>query len=93
MELDHIGLLEQLSRNRRAHKLIYDRVDDRWFVYAFDQSPPEVTSVPKDLAIRALQQRWVEEREDDRRADLPSENYEVYLLTDAGEREVKNSRG
>jgi hypothetical protein len=89
MELDHIGLLEQLSSNRRAHKLIRDRVDDRWFVYAFDQSPPEVTSVPKELALRALQQRWVEEHEDDRRGDLPVENYEVYLLTDAGEKELR----
>ena len=92
MELDHVGLLEQLSRNRRAHKLIHDRVDDRWFVYAFDHSPPEVTSVPKDLAIRALQQHWVEEHEDDRRGELPSEHYEVFLLTDAGEQEVENSR-
>lgn len=91
MELDHIALLEQLGKDRRAHKLIHDRVDDRWFVYAFDQSPPEVTSVPKDLAIRALQQRWVEEHEDDRRGDLPSENYEVFLLTDEGERELEEN--
>jgi hypothetical protein len=89
MELDHIGLLEQLSSDRRAHKLIRDRVDDRWFVYAFDQSPPEVTSVPKELALRALQQRWVEEHEDDRRGDLPVENYAVYLLTDVGEQELR----
>jgi hypothetical protein len=91
MELDHRGLLEQLSSDRRAHKLIRDRVDDRWFVYAFDRSPPEVTSVPKELALTALRQRWVEEHESDRRGDLPPENYEVYLLTDEGERELRES--
>jgi hypothetical protein len=90
-ELDHVGLLEQLSSDRRAHKLIRDRVDDRWFVYAFDHSPPEVTSVPKELALRVLRQRWVEEHEDDRRGDLSSESYEVYLLTDEGERALRRS--
>ncbi|HEX7005233.1 MAG TPA: hypothetical protein VF168_13700 [Trueperaceae bacterium] len=84
MELDEHRLLDLLKSDPRAHKLIHDNVDDRWFVYAFDQNPPEVTSVPKDLAIRALQQRWVEEHEDDRRGELPSEHYEVFLLTDAG---------
>lgn len=92
MELDHVGLLEQLSRDRRAHKLIRDSVDDRWFVYAFEENPPEVTSVPKELALRALRQRWVEEHEDDRRGDLPWESYEVYLLTDEGERELREKR-
>jgi hypothetical protein len=91
MELDHVGLLEQLSSDRRAHKLIRDRVDDRWFVYAFDQNPPEVTSVPKELALRALQQHWVEENEVDRRGDLSRESYEVYLLTDEGERELRKN--
>lgn len=91
MELDHIRLLEQLSSNSRAHKLIRDSVDDRWFVYAFDQNPPEVTSVPKELALRALRQHWVEEHEDDRRGDLPSESYEVYLITDKGERELEEA--
>jgi hypothetical protein len=90
-ELDHVGLLEQLSSDRRAHKLIRDRVDDRWFVYAFDHNPPEVTSVPKELALRVLRQHWVEEHEDDRRGDLPSESYEVYLLTDEGEQALRRS--
>ena len=89
MELDVNGLLELLQRDRRAHKLIHDNVDDRWFVYQFEQDPPEVTSVPKDLAITALQRHWVEEREDDRRGDLPSEHYEVFLLTDEGDRRAK----
>lgn len=91
MELDHVRLLEQLGSDRRAHKLIRDRVDDRWFVYAFDQNPPEVTSVPKELALQVLRQRWVEEHEDDRRGDLPSESYEVYLLSDEGERELREN--
>lgn len=92
MELDHVGLLEQLSSDRRAHKLIRDKVDDRWFIYAFDRSPPEVTSVPKELALRALRKHWIEEHEDDRRGDLPSESYEVYLLSDEGERELQESQ-
>lgn len=93
MDLNENSLLELLKRDRRSHKLIHDNVDDRWFVYAFEQSPPEVTSVPKDLAIRALQQRWVEEHEDDRRAELPSEHYEVFLLTDEGVQEVERGGG
>ena len=93
MELDENGLLRLLESDPRAHKLIHDNVDDRWFVYAFDESPPEVTSVPKDLAIRLLQQRWVEEHEDDRRGDLPSEHYEVFLLTEAGKQELARNQG
>lgn len=91
MELDEVGLLELLKRDPRAHKLIRDRVDDRWFVYEFDQDPPAVTSVPKDLALEVLQRHWVEEREDDRRGDLPSEHYEVYLLSGEGERRLSGA--
>lgn len=93
MELNENRLLELLNSNPRSHKLIHDNVDDRWFVYAFEQNPPEVTSVPKDLAIKALQKHWVEEHENDRRGDLPSEHYEVFLLTEAGAQEAENGNG
>gem|GEM_PF-3653721 len=54
--------------------------ENRWFIYDFKTTPPEVTSVAKELVGELLERRWVEDEAEDTRARFPGDDYSVLSL-------------
>jgi hypothetical protein len=86
-------LLEYLSAEPDAHKLVLDEPDGRWFAYGFEADPPEVSDVRKDIAVDLLAAGWIEDRGKETRVDFPGDDYRVFLITEAGKRALSEARG
>jgi len=74
------NLVDYLRENPDERKLVHDEAEHRWFIYDFVETPPEVTSVAKELVGELIERRWVEDEGEENRAQFPGDDYSVMRL-------------